>query len=191
MTLSEQDHEWLLAVARTAIESHVRGIAVAPAAHPDGSSDLMRLDEPYGGVFVSIHHRGRLRGCIGSLDGHTDLVDAVVEAAVAASTSDPRFAPIAASEIPDLDLEISVLSRVERVADVETIEVGRHGLIAEQGYRRGLLLPQVATEWGWTRHQFLAQTCHKAGLPEDAWKRGAAISRFTADVFGERGPAQA
>lgn len=185
MTLNDRDRQWLLAVARTAIEAHVRGVATAPMSHPDAESGLTHLDAPYGGVFVSLHRGDSLRGCIGTLDGRDDLEDAVAHAAVAACTSDPRFSPVSLAELPDLAIEISVLSQVEPVADLETIEVGRHGLIAERGARRGLLLPQVARQWGWTRHQFLAQTCHKAGLPEDAWKNGARISRFTADVFSE------
>jgi AmmeMemoRadiSam system protein A len=105
--------------------------------------------------------------------------------AVAACSSDPRFDPVTAAEVPRLALEISLLEPLEAMNDAGDLEVGRHGLVVERGASRGLLLPQVATDWGWDRETFLAETCHKAGLPRDAWKRGAALWRFEADVFGE------
>jgi uncharacterized protein len=102
------------------------------------------------------------------------------------SDSDPRFPPVSQAELPRLDVEISVLTPEHEVGSIADIEVGRHGLIVEQGYRRGLLLPQVATERGWNAEVFLAHTCLKAGLPEDAWRRGARILVFEAQVFSER-----
>lgn len=104
---------------------------------------------------------------------------------MAAALEDPRFQPVESGEVAQIDIEISVLGPVEEVEDPTAIEVGRDGLVVEQGSRRGLLLPQVATEWGWDRETFLAQTCLKAGLPADAWKRGAQVFRFQAEVFGE------
>jgi hypothetical protein len=104
---------------------------------------------------------------------------------VAAASSDPRFSRVTAAEWPAVDLEISVLGALEPVDEVTTIEIGRHGLIVEHGRRRGLLLPQVATEWGWDRETFLAHTCRKAGLPPDAWRKGAQVFRFEADVFAD------
>jgi AmmeMemoRadiSam system protein A len=103
-----------------------------------------------------------------------------------AASRDPRFDPVATEELPNLEIEVSVLGPLEAI-DPHTpgaVVVGRHGLVVEQGPRRGLLLPQVATEWGWTTEQFLRQTCVKAGLAPDAWQRGARVSRFSADVFG-------
>ena len=105
---------------------------------------------------------------------------------VAAATRDPRFPPVSDRELADIDIEISVLTPVEPVADPMEIMVGRDGLIIEQHGHRGLLLPQVATEYGWDRNTFLAHACVKAGLPRDAWQRGARIFKFQAEVFGER-----
>ena len=104
----------------------------------------------------------------------------------AAAREDPRFGPVHLTEVPDLAIDISVLTPAHRVEDVGGIEVGVHGLIVEQGGQRGLLLPQVPVEWGWDRDEFLNQTCVKAGLPPDAWRRGADIYAFTAEVFGEK-----
>jgi AmmeMemoRadiSam system protein A len=104
---------------------------------------------------------------------------------VAAATGDPRFDAITSAELARCVIEISVLGPISAVPDARDIVVGRDGLIAEQGWRRGLLLPQVAVEYGWDREAFLARTCAKAGLPPDAWKRGAIISRFEAEVFDD------
>jgi len=106
---------------------------------------------------------------------------------VSAAQEDPRFQPVRAAELDGLDVEVSVLGPLERIDpnDPATIVIGTHGLVVEQGARRGLLLPQVAIEWRWGREQFLAQTCIKAGLPADAWRRGATVYRFAADVFGD------
>ena len=93
---------------------------------------------------------------------------------------------MSASELPELDIEISLLGPLEPIAGPDDYEIGRHGLVVEMGDRRGLLLPQVATEWGWDRETFLAQTCHKAGLRRNAWRHGAKMWRFEAEVFGER-----
>lgn len=107
--------------------------------------------------------------------------------AVSAAREDPRFEPLRESELEGLEVEVSVLGPLERIdpADPDAIEIGRHGLVVERGHRRGLLLPQVATEWGWNREKFLAQACVKAGLSPDAWHHGAAVYRFAAIVFGE------
>jgi AmmeMemoRadiSam system protein A len=147
----------------------------------------LALDDepPPSGVFVTLHRFGQLRGCIGQLGSDRPLQAATVLAASAAAADDPRFPAVAPSELPTIALEISVLSPLQPVEDVMEIEVGRHGLIVERGNRRGLLLPQVATEWGWDRDTFLSQTCVKAGLPADAWRRGVTIWRFEAEVFGE------
>jgi AmmeMemoRadiSam system protein A len=186
----------LLDLARGAIAAHVAGRAEAGAdaaladaeladATPSERADRVDpAERQHGGVFVSLHRQGRLRGWIGTLDATVDLEEAVGEAAVAACSSDPRFAPLSATELTDLEIEISILGVIERVTDVETIEVGRHGLIVEVGQRRGVLLPQVAIEWSWTREEFLARTCEKAGLHRDAWKAGATISRFEVEIVG-------
>jgi AmmeMemoRadiSam system protein A len=140
------------------------------------------------GAFVTLHKRGRLRGCIGNMVGQGPLVRTVQEMAVAASTEDPRFPAMSLGELGEIDIEISVLSPMKKITDVNEIEVGRHGIMMTQGYRRGVLLPQVATEQGWGRDEFLENTCYKAGLQGDAWKNPkTTIEIFSAEVFGENG----
>jgi AmmeMemoRadiSam system protein A len=112
------------------------------------------------------------------------LYATVAETAKAAALDDPRFAPVTSAEAPNLKIEISVLSLPQLIRP-EDVVVGQHGLVVTLGNRRGLLLPQVPIEWGWERETFLAQTCQKAGLPPDAWERGAKLQAFTAEVFGE------
>lgn len=138
-----------------------------------------------GGVFVSLRCRGALRGCIGVMDTGEPLEHDVVHCAISAGTQDPRFAAVTAADLAELTLEISILSTLLPVTEAEEIQVGRDGLQIEQEGRRGLLLPQVATEHGWDRPRFLQELCKKAGLPPDAWKAGAALHRFTAQVFQE------
>ena len=137
------------------------------------------------GAFVSLHRGGDLRGCIGHIRADQPLALVVCQCAVAAALEDPRFPPVTADEVPQLDIEVSILTEPTLVRDVREIEVGRHGLIVEQHGHKGLLLPQVAAEYGWNRETFLSRTCAKAGLPPDSWTRGAAIFRFEAEVFGE------
>jgi AmmeMemoRadiSam system protein A len=169
----------LVALARDA----VKGAAGAPREIVAVAGDLPEAS----GAFVTIKRGGQLRGCIGTLQCRRSLAEEIERVAVSAAREDPRFPPIQSSELHDLQIEVSVLGPLERIdpCDPATIEVGRHGLVVEQGSRRGLLLPQVATEWGWDRETFLSQTCAKAGLPPDAWRRGAAVYRFDAIVFGE------
>jgi AmmeMemoRadiSam system protein A len=176
--VTETDHHILLGTARTAIEHHVHSL---PARTRDLSGPLSIR----AGAFVSLHHDGQLRGCIGHIEGDEVLGILVPRSAIAACSADPRFEPVAPHELPALQIEISVLGPFESVTDESRIVIGRDGLFVEEGWRRGLLLPQVATEWGWDREAFLAQTCHKAGLPIDAWKRGARVWRFEAEVFHE------
>jgi AmmeMemoRadiSam system protein A len=114
------------------------------------------------------------------------LFKVVQECAVAAATEDPRFPPVSANELPSLRIEISVLTPLVPIRP-EEVQVGRHGLMVSKGRMRGLLLPQVPVEWGWDREMFLDQTCVKAGLPPSAWRHGATLQAFTAEVFGEEG----
>jgi AmmeMemoRadiSam system protein A len=167
----------LLALARRALEAHVRG--EAPPQPPRGGVFGVPC-----AAFVSIHRRGELRGCLGRLDPRP-LSDTIVHLAAVVSDADPRFNPVRPDELGDLEIEISVLTSEREVASIDEIEVGRHGLIVEKGYRRGLLLPQVPVEQGWTRTVFLEHTCLKAGLPRDAWEQGARLKIFEAEVFGE------
>jgi AmmeMemoRadiSam system protein A len=113
------------------------------------------------------------------------LTEVVESCAASAALSDPRFPPVSATDFPQIAVEISVLGPIEPVADIAEIEIGRHGLIAQLGTRRGLLLPQVAEEWKWDREMFAGQTCLKAGLPANAWRSGAQLFKFEAEVFGE------
>jgi AmmeMemoRadiSam system protein A len=176
---SDPDRRLLLGIAREAIAAFVRG---TPAHVPGAAGILGRL----GGAFVSLHTHGDLRGCIGHLEPTEPLGTVVPRCAVAACSSDPRFAPLAAAELDVLDIEISLLGLFEPIAGPSDIVVGRDGLVVERGWQRGLLLPQVAIEWNWDVDAFLAHTCHKAGLPRDAWQKGATVWRFDAEVFGER-----
>jgi len=177
---TDRDRQLLLTLAREAIQAWV---SAAPA-HVPAPSDV--LEEP-SGAFVSIHKRGELRGCIGHIEPNEPLGAVVTRCAVAAASTDSRFPPITVEELQQIDIEISVLGPLEAIHGPNQIEVGRHGLVVELGWHRGLLLPQVATEWRWDAETFLAHTCHKAGLPRDAWKHGAKIFRFEAEVFGEAG----
>ena len=139
------------------------------------------------GAFVTLHKKGELRGCIGYIEGYKPIPDTIKEMAISAAFKDPRFSPLKADEYNLIDLEISVLSPIEKVNDISEIVVGRDGLIITRGHNRGLLLPQVATEYGWDRKTFLEQTCRKAGLPADAWKDSSTIiEKFSAQVFGEK-----
>jgi len=177
---SEADRRLLLQTARAAIVACVERRPVSFEPVNDGELARRR-----GGAFVTIHKNGELRGCIGHIEANQLLLRIVRDCAVAAASSDPRFPPVTPSELPDVELELSLLGPLEPVASNDDIEIGRHGLLVEQSWHRGLLLPQVASEWHWDRDAFLAHTCHKAGLPPDAWKRGAKVWRFEAEVFVE------
>lgn len=142
------------------------------------------LAEPRG-VFVSLYLHGQLRGCVGFVFPTNPVYRAVAEAARAAAFEDTRFRPVTREEAPDLEIELSILSPPQPIA-AEEVEIGRHGLLISMHGRRGLLLPQVAKEHNWDRVTFLEQTCRKAGLPMDAWQKGARIEAFTAEVFGEK-----
>lgn len=139
------------------------------------------------GAFVSLRtKRGELRGCIGSIRAMEPLFKAVATSAVSAAFRDPRFLPVRRDELQQLDLEISVMGPIESVRDAAEIEVGRDGLIISRGRFAGLLLPQVATEYGWDRETFLDQACVKAGLPPGSWRSAETrIEKFSAEVFGE------
>ncbi len=150
-----------------------------PSIEGGGSLDACR------GAFVTIHRRGELRGCLGRIEADLPLAGVVAELAASVSDSDPRFEPVDPLELAEIDIEISVLTPMIEVSSIEEIEVGRHGLLIEQGLCHGLLLPQVATEHGWDRETFLGHACQKAGLPFDAWRNGARVLVFEAQIFGE------
>jgi len=175
--LNKQDQETLLQIARDSVDSHLKG--QPPELPSIASEDLLQTS----GVFVSIHLGTDLRGCVGIIAPSTPLFESVSGCAVAAASRDSRFKPLQISELPDAEFEISVLSPIEAVTDIQSIEIGTHGLIVSRGNARGLLLPQVAVQQHWDRERFLGETCRKAGLPPTAWKQGATIQRFTAEVF--------
>jgi AmmeMemoRadiSam system protein A len=139
------------------------------------------------GAFVTLEANHKLRGCIGYVTSDQPLYSTVVDAAKAAAFQDSRFPPLGREELPRVDIEISVLSPLEKIRDTRDIQVGRHGIFLRKGYQSGLLLPQVATEYGWDPETFLENTCRKAGLPGGCWKdEDTRIEIFTATVFSER-----
>jgi AmmeMemoRadiSam system protein A len=177
--LTADDQRELLRIARATLREYLTTGFMPPGAPHRKSLLLPR------GAFVTLHVRGELRGCIGRFDPDTPLYLAVEQLAVAAATRDPRFDPLRAEELPDVRVEISLLSPLID-GKPEDVELGKHGLVITRGVRRGLLLPQVALEHNFTREQFLDETCAKAGLPPGAWRQeGTTLQLFTADVFQE------
>jgi AmmeMemoRadiSam system protein A len=176
---SAEERSELLRLAHEAITASLAGHKLEATPGSD------RLLEPRG-AFTTLHLEGKLRGCVGYVYPVKPLYRTVAETAVAAAFNDTRFLPVTPQEATQLRIEISVLSPLMPLA-AEDIEPGRHGLVVTLGSRRGLLLPQVAVDFGWDARTFLAETCHKAGLPADAWQRGAVIEAFTAEVFHEEG----
>ena len=178
--LNPTERAALLRFARDTIAAHLKGSRAAPASPARGSARSFRR----------VRHAARRAASCADASGipaPNDPLDEVVgRCAIAAATEDPRFPPLSADELSGLELEISVLTPIRTVDDLTEIEVGRDGLVAQDGFRRGLLLPQVATEHGWDRETFLSHTCLKAGLRPDAWRTGAKISRFQAEVFSEQ-----
>jgi AmmeMemoRadiSam system protein A len=176
--LTEAQRRALLDLARDAVVAQVtRG----------GPVQIPSIDLPgASGAFVTIKRRHELRGCLGTLQCRRGLAAEIARCAADAASEDPRFPPVIPDELPELSIEVSVLGPLEEFDphSSDAFTIGAHGLVAEQGHHRGLLLPQVATEWGWTADQFLRQTCIKAGLPPDAWQHGARLYRFSAEVFG-------
>ncbi|HWI40592.1 MAG TPA: AmmeMemoRadiSam system protein A [Verrucomicrobiae bacterium] len=177
--LDTADQQTLLNLAREAVRS-----CILREAPPAAESSSPALNE-HRGCFVCIKIGGMLRGCIGNFTSETPLYRLVQEMAQAAACRDPRFYPMKEADLQDFALEISVLTPMRKIESVEEIEVGTHGLYIEKNSFRGVLLPQVATEYGWDRDTFLAQTCVKAGLKRDDWKDGADIYVFAAQVFGD------
>lgn len=180
MKLNDADKKLLLQIARDSIEAHLLDKPAPTLGTMPTSLCQLR------GAFVSLHRRGQLRGCIGYIEAVKPLGQTIREMAAAAAFHDPRFRPLGKEELADLEVEISVLSPMQLIKDSNDIQVGTHGLYIVQGPDRGLLLPQVATEYKWDRLTFLQQTCYKAGLPPDAWKEpGTKIYTFTAEIFGD------
>jgi len=179
-SLNVEEKKQLLDVARNTIETYVK-----TGKTPQFNFESPRLSEKRG-VFVTLHKDGSLRGCIGYIEAVKPLGEAVVEMAVNSSTRDYRFSPVVESELPKLEIEISVLSIPEKINSKDEIVVGKHGVILEKGFNKGVFLPQVAPEQGWSVEDTLENLCYKAGLPGDAWMEGCSLYTFTADVFSEK-----
>ncbi|HXV19836.1 MAG TPA: AmmeMemoRadiSam system protein A [Desulfuromonadales bacterium] len=179
--LNANEKAALLDIARKAIETCVR--TGKKYVEPREEKVLNRRN----GCFVSIKQGGQLRGCIGNFQSELPLFREVAEMAIASASKDPRFYPMKENDLQNFTLEISVLSPLQKIDSIEEIEVGKHGIYLERGYYRGVLLPQVAPEYGWDRETFLRQTCLKAGLPIDSWQADdTEIYIFSAQVFGDK-----
>jgi AmmeMemoRadiSam system protein A len=175
---SAEERSLLLRLAHDSIESFLEGREISfdpPSVH---------LSEPRG-VFTSLYKMSELRGCVGYVLPACAVYRAVAETARAAAFDDSRFPPLTKDESPHLQVELSILTAPQPILPNE-VEIGRHGLLVSHHGRRGLLLPQVPLEHSWDRTTFLEQTCRKAGLPMDAWKCGATLHGFTAEIFGEK-----
>jgi AmmeMemoRadiSam system protein B/AmmeMemoRadiSam system protein A len=184
--LSPEEKKELLRLARSAIELYVRENRVLEFSTQNPKFQAKK------GVFVTLKKKGNLRGCVGFIESPLPLSRAVIETALYAACRDERFQPVSIHELDDLDIEISLLTPLEKIENPLSIQVGKHGLVVVQGDRKGLLLPQVPVEFNWSKKTFLKQACLKAGLPPDAWKSKADIYVFEADVFpqGEQGSSQ-
>ena len=180
MELTEKEKTTLLDIVKKAIMAKFNDKEI-----PKLTLESQTLKERRG-AFVTLKKHGHLRGCIGYIKAVKPLWETVREMAVAAAFHDPRFPSLKAEEVEDLTFEVSVLSPLKRIKNIDEIEVGKHGLYIVRGYNSGLLLPQVAVEYGWDREWFLQETCHKAGLPRQAWKdKETEIYIFSADYFGD------
>jgi len=187
MRLTKKQGTFLLKLARSTLEAELNE---KEPKQPKNYDEI--LDEKRG-VFVTLTKHGELRGCIGYPQPIKPVVEAVMDCAVSAAKKDPRFPEVKAAELKELRIEITVLT-IPRLIEVKNsaqyrhnITIGKHGLIVEQGFYKGLLLPQVAPEWEWNEEEFLQHTCMKAGLPQDAWKTlNTKIYKFQGQIFKEK-----
>jgi len=177
---TQEEKDFLLKVARETVESYIKEGKV-----PSFEADNPKYKEERG-AFVTLHKQGVLRGCIGYIEPVAPLLDTIVENAVNACSKDYRFSKVTVDELKDLHIEISILSIPEKISSYKDIVIGKHGVILAKGGRRSVFLPQVAPEQGWDVETTLMHLAMKAGLPADAWKKGADLSVFTATVFGEK-----
>lgn len=185
--LSQPQQRFLLRVARESIvrEMKKRHREAVPAGRTADDVHVEPVDQT-GGAFVTLRIGGELRGCIGYIEYPGPVRAAVEDVARKAAFGDPRFEPLAPAELDQVQIEISVLTPMRRITSPEEITIGNDGLVISCRGRRGLLLPQVATEYGWNVEEFLQNTCRKAGLPVDAWRdAGAELEAFSAEVFSE------
>ncbi len=181
--MDEKDKRLLLQIARKSIESAITGI---PGEQSQSETISSRLKE-INGVFVTLKTRGKLRGCIGKMVSDTPLHKLVSDLAVSSATDDPRFNQIQPSELKDLEIDISVLSPLKKIDNPLDFELGRHGIYIKEGSRSGCFLPQVATDTGWSKEEFLSQCCSmKAGLSSDAWKKkDIEVYIFASEIISE------
>ena len=183
--LTAGERDFLREVAWLAVRAAAHGERAPDAvalAHARGLADNTSLNEPRG-AFVTLHALGHLRGCIGVIEGRLPLLRAVAGNAAAAAVGDPRFPPVTPDELSNLTLEVSALTPLRPVDGPAGIVIGRHGILLGRQGRQAVFLPQVATEQGWDLPTTLSQLCRKAGLPPDAWREGATLRVFEADVF--------
>ncbi len=179
--LNNEQKQILLKLARDTIEKYVTQGIILKYENKDPV-----LNEKCG-AFVTIHNKGKLRGCIGMIEGIQELYKTIIEMAIEASTNDPRFSPVTPEELNEIDIEISVLTPPEKIQSIDEIILGKHGVIVRKGMRSGVFLPQVAIETGWDKKTFLEQLCMgKAGLTKDAYlDKETEIYIFDAEVFKE------
>lgn len=178
--LTSSEKRTLLKIARQAIESELLGV---PMIFPDIKSASLLLHR---GAFVTIQKHRELRGCIGIFTANKPLFEVVADMAISAAFQDPRFYPLRKDELEEIDIEISALTPLRQITDMEEIQVGIHGIYIVSPYGSGVLLPQVATEYGWDRITFLDQTCRKAGLSKGCWKESTSkVYIFSAEIFSE------
>jgi AmmeMemoRadiSam system protein A len=180
--LTRKEQQQLLALSRKTIIDFITHGRVEEIPVQDGGLTSKS------GCFVTIKLQGNLRGCIGCFTSEKPLWQTVQEYAIAAASRDPRFYPLHQDELADITIEISVLSSLAKIESIDEIQIGTHGLYIEKNMYRGVLLPQVATEYGWDRTTFLTQTCLKAGLDANAWESGADLYIFSAQIFGDKQP---
>jgi AmmeMemoRadiSam system protein A len=178
-SLSEAERKDILELARCAVVE-----AVSPGRSPRVVATASLFQESRG-VFVTLYVQGKLHGCIGVAQGKERLGESIPRCAASAALNDPRFSPMRPEDLETLEIEVSLLSPLEQIQP-EQIEIGKHGLLVEQGTRRGLLLPQVAVEHDLNREDFLKETCHKAGLPKEAWKSAETrIYGFSCEIVSD------
>ncbi|MFP4362944.1 MAG: AmmeMemoRadiSam system protein A [Spirochaetia bacterium] len=178
--LTAQEKETLLITARNRIRDD---LGLEKTTVPEPSE---KLSNKYG-AFVTLHKKKALRGCIGHMQGVEPLIDTISDMAHAAAFQDPRFPPLRRDEEKDVHIEITVLSPLQEISDIDEIQVGTHGLYIQKGPRTGVLLPQVAVEQDWDRTTFLMHTCYKAGLSPEEWKQpDTKIFIFSGLIFSEQ-----
>ncbi|MCX5657954.1 MAG: AmmeMemoRadiSam system protein A [Candidatus Omnitrophica bacterium] len=178
--LTPEQKKKFLSLARQTIQEHLKK-EKAPIFKATENVFLEKR-----GAFVTLKIDNQLRGCIGYIVADTPLYKTIQEMAVEAAFGDPRFVSLDETEFNKIKIEISILSELKQISDVNEIEIGKHGILIRKGFNSGLLLPQVATEYEWSRNEFLIHACFKAGLPAEAWKdRDIRIYIFSAEVFGE------